>query len=199
MFNVLVDEFPTSIEVSGIPYKVNTDFRFSLSTMLAFEDSSLTAYEKSVIMLHNLFGDIVPENTEEALEKCQWFLNCGAEAGEEEADTRRLFSWSKDANFILAAFSATHGIDLQSVKMHWWRFYALFMDLGQDTTFCSLTALRKRYFAGKCSKEERAMIRDMGSVFEVPDSQTLSLEEQEIANKLKENYRKAKEARNAQS
>lgn len=198
MLNVLVDEFPEVLEVDGAEFAINTDFRFSLSTMLAFEDTDLTAYEKTVIMLHNLFGDTIPEDTEEALQKCQWFLNCGAESSEEEeSHSRRLFSWAKDANFIFSAFNATHGIDLQSTKMHWWRFYALFMDLGQDTTFCSMTALRKRYYAGKCSKEERAAIRDMWDVFDIPDEQEFTLDEQEIITKLKDNYHKAKEARNA--
>lgn len=195
MLNVLVDEFPTTLWIDGQEYLINFDFRYSLATMLAFEDNSLTAYEKTSIMLTNLYGNNLPENTEEALVKCQWFLNCGAEPDEESQGQRRLFSWSHDANFILAAFSATHGIDLQAAKMHWWRFYALFMDLGQDTTFCSLTALRKRYYAGKCTKEERAMIREMGSVFDLPDDQAFTLEEQEAINQVRENYRKAKEAR----
>ena len=196
MLNILVDEFPVNLEIDGEVYVINTDFRYSLSTLLAFEDPDLTGYEKTSIMLQNLYGENIPPNTEEALIKCQWFLDCGSDPPEDSKSQRRLFSWTHDGAFIFAAFNATHGIDLQTVQMHWWKFLALFMDLGQDTTFCGLTALRKRYYAGKCTKEERAMIQDMGEVFDVPDDQMYSLEEQEIISKLKENYRKAKEKRN---
>lgn len=194
--NILVDKFPTSLQVDGVDYKINTDFRFALSTMLAFEDPDLTDYEKTVVMMYNLYGDDLPENTEEAIKQGQWFLNCGAEEGEGQSG-RRLFSWNKDAGFISSAFSATHAVDLQSADMHWWKFYTLFMDLGQSTTFCSLTALRKRYYAGKCTKEERAMIRDMQEVFEVPNNENYSADEQELVDQLMNNYKRAKEQRHA--
>ena len=189
--NILVDEFPHSLEVDGKEYEIKTDFRYALSSILAFEDAELTTYEKVLIMLQNIYGDTVPKNVEQALIKCQYFLNAGNE-DREERQQRRLYSFSKDAGLIYAAFQATHGINLSETKLHWWRFLNLFMDLGQDTTFCQLVSLRKRYYSGKTTKEENQAIREMGNVFKVPDNEIYSLEDREKIAKIKADYEKAK-------
>lgn len=191
MINILIDTFPKHLEIDGKEYAINTDYRYALNTMLAFEDAELTIYEKVEIMLRNLYGENVPENVDEALEKCQYFLNVGSDSKEEESHSRKLYSFSKDAGLIYAAFQATHGINLSETKLHWWRFINLFMDLGQDTTFCQLVSLRKRYYSGKCTKEEKQSIREMWSIFEIKD-----LDEQKWIDEEKENFKKAKLARN---
>ena len=70
------------------------------------------------------------------------------------------------------------------------------MDLGQDTTFCQLVALRKRYYSGKCTKEEKHSIKEMWAVFDIPADENYSLEEKRIIDQVTENARKAKAARN---
>jgi hypothetical protein len=108
------------------------------------------------------------------------FLDGGQEKEiEESVSSPRVFSFSKDASLIFAAFKQTHGIDLQTAQLHWWKFLALFMDLGQDTTFCQLTALRKRVKTGKATKEEIRVAQEMGQLFELPDVEDLTLEERD--------------------
>ena len=191
--NILVDELPQSAEIDGVEYKLNSDFRFGIYTMLAFEDNKLTLEEKVIVMLQNLFSELPNEVTPEFLEKAQWFLNCG-ESSEEE-NNRRLYSFSKDASLIFAAFRQTHGIDLQNENLHWWTFLSLFMDLGSETSFCNLVGLRKRYYEGKCTKEEKQAIRDMGDMFHVPQNEYLSLEDREKVDTIKKRYKEAKEKR----
>lgn len=148
-----------------------------MATILAFEDNELTAFEKQVVLLENLFLD-KPPLSEETVERAQWFLNGGKESKDGEGGLS-LFSFTKDADFIFAAFRQTHGIDLQTEEMHWWKFLALFMDMGSETTFCNLVALRKRVKTGKASKEERAIAREIGDLFDVPEIDDLTLEERE--------------------
>jgi hypothetical protein len=127
---------------------------------MAFEDNDLTPQEKQIILLSMLYPTIPPD-TQIAIEKANLFLN-GGEIGEVK-DGPRLYSFSKDANFIFSAFKQTHGIDLDTAQLHWWKFLALFMDLGSETTFCQLTALRNRLATGKASKEEKSAAREMGA------------------------------------
>ncbi len=177
--NILVDRLPISIEIDGKEYEINSDFRYCLSTILAFEDEELADIEKYQIMLLNLYKEI-PEDLNEALQKAIWFLNCGNEKLDEEFSGMRLYSFQKDANYIFAAFKQTHNINLQTIEyLHWWEFMALFMDLGQDTTFCQLISLRKRVKTGKATKEEREIVREMGDVFDIPDYDDRTLEEKE--------------------
>lgn len=179
--NILVDELPTSVTIADTEYQIETDFRTCLKIIMAFEDNSLTSYEKQIVLLVNLYS-VVPNDIQSALEQANWFLNGGKEKSTDEGDEEanpRVYSFAKDANFIFAAFRQTHGIDLQTAKLHWWSFLALFMDLGQDTTFCQLTALRKRLKTGKATKEERATAREMGEMVDLPELDMRTLDEKE--------------------
>ena len=163
--------------VDGVEYRVNTDFRDCLRTMLAFEDNDLTPQEKQLVLLQNLYVG-VPPNMAAATRAAVEFLNGGSAKG---GSGPRLYSFGQDAGMIFSAFRQTHGIDLETASLHWWKFLALFFDLGADTTFCNLVSLRKRVKTGKASKEERAAAREMGEAFDVPelDERTLDEKEQE--------------------
>jgi hypothetical protein len=175
--NLLIDKLPTSIDVDGKLCFINTDFRPCIRIMLAFEDEELTDYEKQLIMLANLYNEI-PDNAQAAVEKAGWFLNGGEEMNlGEQPPNLRLCSFEKDANFIFSAFRQTHGIDLETIQLHWWKFLALFMDLGSDTTFCNLVGLRKRVKTGKASKEEKATFRELGDLADLKQPETRSLED----------------------
>lgn len=178
--NILTDELPESVDISGETYQINADFRTCLKTIMAFEDNDLTPQEKQIILLSNFYQKL-PSNIQEAITQAQWFLNGGKTTNAEDSEETpvRVYSFSKDANFIFAAFRQTHGIDLQKEDFHWWTFLALFMDLGQDTTFCQLVSLRKRLKSGKATKEERAAAAAMGDVVDLPEIDNRSLAEKE--------------------
>lgn len=178
--NILIDALPLSVMVGDVEVPVNTDFRACLRSIMAFEDGDLTNDEKQMVLLANLFDEI-PTDLGGALTAASWFLNCGETI--EEDDRPRLFSFTKDASFIYAAFNQTHHIDLQTAKLHWWVFMALFMDLGSDTAFCQLASLRKRIKTGKATKEECAAAREMGDLFDLDDVD-LTLEEREAIEKF---------------
>lgn len=194
MTNILIDQFPETLEIEGKEYAINTDYRYALSSILAFESAELTIYEKVSIMLQNLFGNNIPENAEEALVKSQYFLNGGI-SEKEDREEKRVYSFDVDQSLIFAAFQGTHGIDLSTAKLHWWRFLNLFMDLGADTSFCQLVSLRKRNNEGKLTKEEKDFVRSHRDLFLLPDNEIMTLEEREKVREIEERYRKAKELR----
>jgi hypothetical protein len=179
--NILIEELPEAVEIDGKEYEINTDFRVSLRIILAWEDDTLTGYEKQMIMLQNLYP-VMSDDVQGALEQGTKFLNGGKVEVFENANPMRLYSFSKDANLIFAAFKQTHGIDLQEEQLHWWKFLSLFMDLGSETTFCQLIGLRKRVKTGTASKEEQQSAREMGEMFDIPeiDNRTLEEKEQEV-------------------
>ena len=176
--NILTDTLPESVDISGVMYQINTNFRTCLKTIMAFEDPELTPQEKASILLSNLYFEI-PSDIETAIQQANQFLNGGKVSDDEGESGPRVYSFSKDANFIFAAFRQTHGIDLQKTNLHWWEFLALFMDLGQDTTFCQLVSLRKRVKTGKATKEERQAAREMGDLIDVPEFDDRTLAEKE--------------------
>lgn len=191
--NILTDVLPSTVAIDGRQIEVNSDFRACLRTIMAFEDNALTPQEKTFVLMANLYP-IPPEDSEGALREAIWFLNGGKET-EEDSDSMRLYSFSKDANFIFAAFRQTHGIDLQKDNLHWWTFLALFLDLGSETTFCNLVSLRKRIKTNKATKEERAAAREMGDLIDVPDVDDRTLEQKEQERKFLEAVNRAKQAK----
>jgi hypothetical protein len=165
----LIEQFPDAIEIDGEVYAVNTDFRIGLQIMADFENPEFDQDEKAYLMLNRLYCDL-PEDRgvefrQEALAKATKFLNAGNEIGQETEGKPRLYSFDKDAQLIYSAFSQTHGVDLQTADMHWWRFIALFMDLGADTAFNSMVNLRKRYHEGKLNDEEKKLVARLGNDF----------------------------------
>ena len=192
--SILTDTLPDAVEIEGREYAINTDFRDCLKVVMAFEDEELTGFEKQMILLQVMYP-VRPDDTEKAMEMAIKFLDGGLDDKTEEEgleqerlrqegyrqEEQRLFSWVKDANFIFAAFKQTHGIDLDKEKdMHWWKFIALFMDLGSETFFCNLTALRKRIFSGKASEEDYRAARELGHIFELGPHDTRTPEQIEM-------------------
>jgi hypothetical protein len=173
--NILVDEFPKSVDINGVEYSLNTDFRTCVRIILAFEDDSLTSQEKQMIMLENMYNKI-PDDVEVAIERAAEFLN-GGEISSNLDSPMRLYSFAKDANLIFAAFKQTHNVDLEKERIHWWKFLALFMDLGGETTFCNLVSLRKRLKTGQASREEHRVAREIGDMIEIPEPDTRTSEE----------------------
>lgn len=148
----LTEKFPHAVRINGEVYELNTDFRVGLKIMQAFEDPRLATLEKKVIMCDLLFQN-VPKDLNAATIAAIKFLDCGKPR--REANSGRVYSFSKDSEYIYSAFLQTFGVDLQTAEMHWWKFCAMFGDLGQETTFNQIVGLRSRKQRGKLSKEDR--------------------------------------------
>jgi len=135
----------------------------------------------------------MPDNLDEAVNQGVIFLNGGdIFYAIDDNDSMRLYSFTKDSPLVLSAFKQTHNIDLEREDMHWWKFLALFMDLGGNTTFSNLVGLRKRVRTGKATKEEREVARELGAIMDVPDIDNRTLEEREAEIRFMTRLEKAK-------
>lgn len=165
------------LSVGGLDHPINSDFRFAVRIILAFEDDDLTPQEKNMVLLSNIFP-VMPLDYPEALEEGMWFLDGGDRtSGETDEETPKLYSFLNDSNLIFSAFYQTHKLDLQAADIHWWKFLALFTDLGADTAFCTLISLRKRVKSGQATEDEKRVAREMGEMFLVPEVDTRTLAE----------------------
>jgi len=152
--------------VAGHLYPVHTDFRVCLRLVMACEDPQLTEYEKHFLLLSQLFKEL-PEDHEAGLTAANLFLNGDQEPDNDEPSPLKLYSFKQDSNFIFAAFRQIHGIDLTTASLHWWQFMALFFDLGSETAFSNLVALRREVYSGKATKEQRAAAATLGKTFDI--------------------------------
>jgi hypothetical protein len=190
--SILTDALPLSVEIDGEQYRVRTDFRDCIRVLTACEADDLTELEKVYEIVIGYFYIDSPPNVEKALERAQWFLNGGKTYEESEY---RTFDLSKDDTLIYAAFQQTHGIDLTSVSLHWWRFLALMRGLDSESDFRKLTSLRYRVESGKATKEEYAAYSEMGEAFKIDTRTPEEKEAEEIFVRLVEEGKHNREQR----
>ena len=70
--NLLIDLLPTTVNIEGIEYKINSDFRTSILFELLMQDVEIEDGEK-IIQALQLYYRKCPHNIEEAVNKMLWF------------------------------------------------------------------------------------------------------------------------------
>lgn len=172
--NLLLDELPDRVEIGGADYPIHTDFRTAIQFELMMLDSSIPEEEKAGIAL-NLFFDDWPEDLESAVEAILAFYQCGREPKRGRRggkSAKRCYSFEYDSGYIYAAFLEQYGIDLTEVKMHWWKFKALFESLSPDMMFVKIMGWRSAIIDGKIPPAEKKRLRELKEYYALPVQRT---------------------------
>ena len=177
---------PSSVEVGGIAYAINTDFRVGIQYETTMLDEGIPKEEKPLLALE-LYFPVIPHDIEEAFRLMQWFYICGQEkpkvTGRKGGNTQRTYSYEHDAPYIYAAFLAQYGIDLCEVEgLHWWKFRALLEGLSEGCLFQKIMGYRAMEIRDKMSKEEKEFYRSMKELYRLP----VSKNEQEKVDAIQE-------------
>lgn len=190
--NILIDEVPEYVEIDGIEYKINTDFRIGIMFELLIQDNTLTDMEKVEIAL-NLYYPEIPHDPIQALEKILWFYRCGKEYDAEspqegtEGTTQQqaIYSFEHDAEYIYAAFLNQYGIDLQDIEhLHWWKFRALFKGLKEDNLIVKIMGYRAIKIDDNMTDSEKKFYRRMKKIYALPDNRTQEEKERDFTNAI---------------
>lgn len=190
--NILIDEVPEYVEIDGIEYKINTDFRIGIMFELLIQDNTLTDMEKVEIAL-NLYYPEIPHDPIQALEKILWFYRCGkeydAESPQEDTEgttqQQAIYSFEHDAEYIYAAFLDQYGIDLQDIEhLHWWKFRALFKGLKEDNLIVKIMGYRAIKIDDNMTDSEKKFYRRMKKIYALPDDRTQEEKERDFTNAI---------------
>lgn len=176
--NILLDLLPDTVDIGGVEYPINTDFRISILFELMMQDSSLPDKEKMQEAIRLYYPEI-PHDLKEAVEKLIWFYRCGkvekakkntaSQEEEENTQERLVYSFEHDDRYIYAAFLSDYGIDLQDVEdLHWWKFRAMFLALNDSCEFKKIMGYRSMKITSTMSKEQRAFYEKMQRVHALP-------------------------------
>lgn len=190
--NILIDEVPEYVEIDGIEYKINTDFRIGIMFELLIQDNTLADMEKVEIAL-NLYYPEIPNDPIQALEKILWFYRCGKEYDAEspqegtEGTTQQqaIYSFEHDAEYIYAAFLDQYGIDLQDIEhLHWWKFRALFKGLKEDNLIVKIMGYRAIKIDDNMTDSEKRFYRRMKKIYALPDNRTKEEKERDFTDAI---------------
>lgn len=134
MIDLRLSELPDTLEVDGIDYKIDTDFR----TWIRFNED----FESGVCPYY-IFKRDIPEGSYEA-EAAQFLYNPNVTPRSTETPTERLLHYVLDGEYIVSSFQAVYGIDLTDpkLKMHWHRFKALLDGLPEDSKLGTIMGYR---------------------------------------------------------
>lgn len=149
MLNILFEELPDAVEVSGKFYKIFTDFRDWIAFFDMMSDEKIPEKQRFSLALR-WFSDEIPDSLTGAFEALLRFASCegirygtGGENAEKSEKIPTL-SWLYDSAYVLGAFRQVYNIDLIRVKyLHWWEFSALFEALPDDTPVKKRVAYRQ--------------------------------------------------------
>lgn len=189
--NLLIDLLPTTININGREYEINSDFRTSVLFELLMQDISIDDRDKLIMGLNLYYKDIPPRRYwKEAIEKILWFYRCGKDSVESKGKGKsdiRIYSFEHDDYYIYAAFLDQYGIDLQDTEyLHWWKFKAMFKSLKEDNEIVKIMGYRSMKLSKIKDKEQKAYYTKMQNLYKLPvaknDQEKLEEIEQALLN-----------------
>ena len=168
MFNVLLDKFPTTYK----GYLIRTDFRVGIQLYNCIKDNELSDTERYMIMLKLLYGNGIPKDINLAYKGVQWFLNLGKESVKKNnfCSSKEVISFEIDSTRIYSGFKSKFGIDLNTVKMHWFEFMYLMLEL-KDCHLSDVIEIRQTKINTKTmSREQQLMYKKLKRQYEIQES-----------------------------
>lgn len=137
-------ELPTSLEVAGGTYEIDSDFRTVLRVLAAYEDPKLSPEEKQFVCLANIYIDLasIPAaHLQEAYDAAVRFIDNGQKR---EENAPRVMDWEQDAPLIFPAVNNVAGMEVRlSEYLHWHTFLGYFMEI-KDGVFSTVLRLRQK-------------------------------------------------------
>ena len=143
--NLLLAALPDALNVSGRDYAINSDYQTVLRFFELQRDDRVAERHKGILALKLFYRDDFPPDFDAAFERLGWFIRCGKPEEPQVRRPRPVFDFAFDAPLIFASFWAQYGLDLTApAPLHWWKFYALFVGLGEETAFRQVVRIRTR-------------------------------------------------------
>lgn len=181
---MFLHNLPQTVNIGGTEYTIHADFRTSIQFEQMLFDSELSK-EEALSKGIDLYYPVRPKDDMEALEKMIWFYSCGEEQKKSKQTTsKRMYSIEHDFRYIYAAFLEQYRIDLLEEDMHWWKFRALFLSLN-DCMFQRIVGYRAVDLK-KLPPEERKRYKELKSAFALPETKTISEEDEQFQMGLEE-------------
>lgn len=182
---------PESIEISGVEYPINTDFRvwIRFQGILLGEGTNDSKAEK----ICNLMEEISIPQTKEALDSMlQFYAGASTENKTGGRENVQAYDFDRDSEYIFSAFLDSYGIDLTVAQLHWWQFKALFKSLPEDCQMCKIMMYRTIDLK-KVPKEQRKFYREMKAKYSLKSGNHTGYKtEQEMKDYVKKRFAEAK-------
>lgn len=174
MNNILTNKLPIEVNIDGVLYKINSDYRTSIIFSKLIEENDIT--EELTLKVLKLYYPVIPKNIQQAINKIGWFYGCGIDELEKESastsisSNKKIFDFEEDAKYIYSAFLSQYRIDLQEIEyLHWWKFKALFESLNDDNEIVKIMQYRAMDLSKIKDKEQRKFYKKMQETYKLKE------------------------------
>ncbi len=190
--NLLVDDLQVQMQNRFGDIEFNSDFRISIMFELLMQDRRYTAEQKVFQALRLYYPDLQQiKGYEKAIDDMLWFYRCGKELANSSKkrgngnQSKQIYSYEFDDNYIYGAFMQQYNIDLQDIEyLHWWKFKAMFDCLQDDTKIVEIMGYRAMDLRKIKDKKEREHYKKLKNVYKLPDMRSEEEKEADFANEL---------------
>lgn len=180
-------EYPTKIEVNGIVYNIDTNYKTALACFKAINDNELSDTKRAIAVVTLLLGKDVPlEDTQEALEKCAIYLRCGKESNQDinEID----MDYFQDESAIRTSIRQCYHINLNNEdNIHWWEYNELIEGLTEETLLSKIREIRTYDLSSVKDAKTKERIRKAKEFYALKKEET-PMTDEELQNI--ENFKK---------
>ncbi len=141
----MIYNLPKCLTVWDEVYEIRSDFRDILDVMEILNNVELQEQERGFLTLlffYPEFEKIPPQNYQEALKQCFWFINGGKHDDQSGKKPPRLMDWEQDFPYIIAPINRVIGHEIRADNyLHWWTFLSAYMEIG-ECTFSQIVHIR---------------------------------------------------------
>lgn len=140
-------DLPTTAEIGGVEYPINTDYRDILEIFGYLNDPDQPEWLRWQIAIALFYeGEIPEEHHSEAMQYLASFIACGEE---DSTPGPRLLDWEQDAQIIAADINKVAGAEIRTAEyLHWWTFLSYFRGIGEGQ-LSTIVSIREKLRTGK--------------------------------------------------
>lgn len=158
----VIYSLPTSVEVNGTEYTIQSDYRAVLDILTALSDGDLDEQDKAeaaLTIFYPEFSSMPASDYQEALNQCFRFIDHG-QGAKTQGKQPAVMSWEQDFDMIISPVNRIADCEVRSLPyLHWWSFLSYYMEIG-DCLFAQVVAIRDKKARGKpLDKQEREFYR----------------------------------------
>lgn len=186
--NILLDRLPQYTE-NGL--RIRTDFRESIKFELLMQDNKISKEDKIAYAINLYYYEPNKiKNIETAVKDILWFYSGGNKEKEltkkeQTKESKQIYSYEFDDEYIYSAFMEQYGIDLNSIKyLHWWKFKALMNSLNENVRFVKIMGYRDIELSSIKDKGMKNFYKSMKKQYNLPDMRSEEEKELDFANEL---------------
>lgn len=166
---------PTSVEVNGATYQIESDYRAVLDILTALVDSELDEQDKAEVALKIFypdFGEMPVSDYQEALNQCFRFIDLGQDPKEQKKQPD-IMSWEQDFTLYIAPINRIAGCEIRALEyLHWYSFVGYYQEIG-DCLFAQVVRIRDKKARGKSlDKQDREFYKRNRDIIDLKTTYT---------------------------